>query len=201
MKTRNKFGIVILKTLNMKDKETKSLICYVAIAIVTVAFLMSATSCASRKTDRKEEKQKIDFTEQFTSETQTRAEITSVTVDTSTIEEIEIVPIDSTKPIEYNGHKVINGTLKLSKRKNNIRVDKAEKVAQIQRKQAKRELKVDNSNKAKGTTKPDAPIVSTWKNIWFILELVFYLFLLIAIYYVYKKYIQPRLNNKNNFLP
>ena len=146
--------------------------------ILSLILSILGTSCASRKTDRKEEKQKIDFTEQSTEETKTDSQTTTKVIDTSTIDEIEIVPIDSTKPIEYNGHKVINGTLKLSKRKNNITTNKVQKVAEIQRKQAKRELKVKSSNKEKQTERKSG------FNWWLLL------FLLIPLAYLkYKKYI------------
>ena len=146
--------------------------------ILSLILSILGTSCASRKTDRKEEKQKIDFTEQSTEETKTDSQTTTKVIDTSTIDEIEIVPIDSTKPIEYNGHKVVNGTLKLSKRKNKISVDKVEKVAEIQRKEVKRELKIDNSNKEKETERESG------FNWWWLL------FLLIPLAYLkYKKYI------------
>ena len=146
------------------------------LTLIAISFLVM--SCATRKVDRKEQKQKIDFTEQTAEETKTDSQTTTKVIDTSTIDEIEIIPIDSTKPIEYNGHKVINGTLKLSKRKNNITTDKVEKVAEIQRKQAKRELKIDNSNKEKQTERESG---FSW---WWLL------FLIIPIVYLkYKKYI------------
>jgi hypothetical protein len=165
-----------------------------------LALVLLLSGCASRKVDHKEKKQKIDFTEQTTEETKTNTEITTKVIDTSTIDEIEIIPVDITKPIEYNGHKVINGTLKLSKRKNAITTNSNEKVSQIAKKEGKTELKAVTSNKDKQTTKPDSPIVSTWKNVWVILELSFYILLLLAIYFFYKKYVKPRLDIKNNSL-
>jgi PBP1b-binding outer membrane lipoprotein LpoB len=157
-----------MNILNMKNK----------LIILSLIFTIFATSCASRKTDRKEQKQKIDFTEQLTEEVKTNTETTTKVVDTSTIDEIEIVPIDSTKPIEYNGHKVINGTLKLSKRKNNITTDKVEKVAKNESKAVKTELKVNTQVREKETERKSG------FNWWWLL------FLIIPIAYLkYKKYI------------
>lgn len=146
------------------------------ISLIALSFLVM--SCASRKVDRKEEKQKIDFTENVTEETKTDSQTTTKVIDTSTIDEIEIIPIDSTKPVVINGKTFLNAKIKHVKRKNNITTDKVEKVAENQRKQAKRELKIDNSNKEKQTERKSG---FSW---WWLL------FLLIPIAYLkYKKYI------------
>lgn len=146
------------------------------ISLIVISFLVM--SCATRKTDRKEEKQKIDFTEQTSEETKTDSQTTTKVIDTSTIDEIEIVPIDSTKPLVVNGKTYLNAKIKHVKRKNNITTDKVEKVAKNQRKQAKRELKIDNSNKEKQTERESG---FSW---WWLL------FLIIPIAYLkYKKYI------------
>ena len=143
--------------------------------ILSLIFTIFATSCASRKVDRKKQKQKIDFTEQVSEETKTDSQTTTKVIDTSTIDEIEIVPIDSTKPIEYNGHKVINGTFKLSKRKNNITTDKVEKVAKNESKAVKTELKVNTQVDENQT---EAKSGFNW---WWLL-------LLIPIYFVWRKF-------------
>lgn len=183
------------------SKETKSLLCYVGIAIIVVAFLMSATSCASRKVNKSEVKEEAKTEQTVKEEVNTDSSTNTTILDTSETTEIEIVPIDNSKPIEVNGKKYVNARLKLSKKKNAITTNSNEKVSQIAKKEGKKTEQSNKQSNVKETTKPDAPIVSTWKNVWFILELAFYLFLLIAIYYVYKKYVEPRLNNKNNFIP
>lgn len=166
--------------------------------ILSLIFTIFGTSCASRKVNKSEVKEEATTEQTVKEETTTNTNTKTTIVDTSETTEIEIVPIDNSKPIEYNGHKVINGTLKLSKKKNAITTNSSEKVSQIAKKEGKTTEQSKKRSNVKETTKPDAPIVSTWKNVWFILELAFYLFLLIAIYYVYKKYVEPRLNNKNN---
>ena len=162
------------------------------LTLIALAFLL--IGCASRKVNKSEVKEEVKTEQTVKEETTTNTDTNTTIVDTSETTEIEIVPIDNSKPIEYNGHKVINGTLKLSKKKNAISTNSNEKVSQIAKKEGKKTEQSNKQSKAKQTTKPDTPIVSTWKNVWFILDLAFYLFLLIAIYYVYKKYIQPRLN-------
>ena len=119
------------------SKETKSLLCYIGIAIIVVAFLMSATSCASRNVNKSEVKEEVKTEQTVKEETTTNTDTNIKIVDTSETTEIEIVPIDNSKPIEYNGHKVINGTLKLYKKKNAITADSNEKVSQIAKKEAK----------------------------------------------------------------
>lgn len=164
--------------------------------IIALAFLMSATSCASRKVNKSEVKEEATTEQTVKEETTKNTETNTKIVDTSETTEIEIVPIDNSKPIEVNGKRYVNARLKLSKRKNAITTNSNEKVSQIAKKEGKKTEQSNKQSNVKESTKPDAPIVSTWKNVWFILELVFYLFLLIAIYYVYKKYIEPRLNNQ-----
>ncbi len=145
------------------------------ISLIALSFLVM--SCASRKVDRKEEKQKIDFTEQTSEETKTDSQTTTKVIDTSTIDEIEIVPIDSTKPVVINGKTYLNAKIKHVKRKNNITTDKVEKVAKNQHKQAKRELKAETSSKEKETERKSG---FSW---WWIL-------LAIPIYIVYRKYLR-----------
>lgn len=168
------------------------------LTLIALAFLL--IGCASRKVNKSEVKEEAKTEQTVKEETTTNTEANTKIIDTSETTEIDIVPIDITKPIEVNGKKYVNARLKLLKKKNAITTDKVEKVSQIAKKDGKKTEQSNKQSKGKETTKPDAPIVSTWKNVWFILELAFYLFLLIAIYYVYKKYVQPRLNNKNNSL-
>lgn len=119
------------------NKETKSLLFYVGIAIIVVCFLMSVTSCASRKVNKSEVKAEVKTEQTVKEEVKINTDTNTTIVDTSETTEIEIVPIDNSKPIEYNGHKVINGTLKLSKKKNAITTNSNEKVSQIAKKEGK----------------------------------------------------------------
>ena len=121
----------------MKNKETKSLLFYAGIAIIVVCFLISATSCASRKVNKSEVKEEVKTEQTVKQETTTNTDTNTKIVDTSETTEIEIVPIDNNKPIEYNGKKYVNARLKLSKRKNAITTNSNEKVSQIAKKEVK----------------------------------------------------------------
>ena len=105
------------------------------LTIIALAFLL--IGCASRKVNKSEVKEEVKTEQTVKEETTTNTDTNIKIVDTSETTEIEIVPIDNSKPIEYNGHKVINGTLKLSKKKNAITTNSKEKVSQIAKKEVK----------------------------------------------------------------
>lgn len=117
------------------NKETKSLLFYVGIAIIVVCFLMSVTSCASRKVNKSEVKEEVKTEQTVKEETTTNSNTNTKIVDTSETTEIEIVPIDNSKPIEVNGKRYVNARLKLSKKKNAITTNSNEKVSQIAKKE------------------------------------------------------------------
>lgn len=112
-------------------KETgvkpKGLVYCIAIAIVTVAFLMSATSCASRKVAKSETKEetRAEITSEIQTEVKTETEIntnikevTTVTTDVSTNKVTEtktIKPIDATKKSNYKGIEFENAEINESK--------------------------------------------------------------------------------------
>lgn len=105
--------------------------------ILSLIFTIFGTSCASRKVNKSEVKEEVKTEQTVKEEVKTDSNTNTTIIDTSETTEIEIVPIDNSKPIEYNGHKVINGTLKLSKRKNAITTNSNEKVSQIAKKEGK----------------------------------------------------------------
>jgi hypothetical protein len=117
-------------------------------AICVIALLFLLCSCGSRKATTQKETVKENVTQSVTTETKTDTNETVKVVDTSTIDEIEFIPIDNTQPIIYNGKKVYNAKIRHSKRKNDITTVSSKKVAQIERKEvktkAKREVKVKN---------------------------------------------------------
>lgn len=119
------------------NKETKSLLCYVGIAIVTVVFLMFATSCASRKTAKSETEIKTETQSKETTETKTDVNTNTVTVDTSTTNEIEFIPVDNTKPIIVDGKKYENVIVRRINKKNNVVTIEDKKLSQIEQKEVK----------------------------------------------------------------
>lgn len=105
------------------------------LTIIALAFLL--IGCASRKVNKSEVKEEAKTEQTVKEEVKTDSNTNTTIIDASETTEIEIVPIDNSKPIEYNGHKVINGTLKLSKKKNAITTKSNEKVSQIAKKSVK----------------------------------------------------------------
>lgn len=109
----------------------------IAFAFLVFILIFLLMGCSSRKVNKSEVKEEVKTEQTVKEEVKTDSNTNTTIVDTSETTEIEIVPIDNSKPIEYNGHKVINGTLKLSKRKNAITTNSNEKVSQIEKKEVK----------------------------------------------------------------
>ena len=115
-------------------------------AICVIALLFFLCSCGSRKVETSKETVKEQTEQTATTETKTDTNETVKVVDTSTVDEIEFVPIDNNRPIIYNGKEVHNAKIRHVKRKNGITTVSNKKVAQIKRNDVKtvgkREIKV-----------------------------------------------------------
>jgi hypothetical protein len=120
-------------------------------AICVIALLFLLCSCGSRKLTTQKETVKEEVTQTVSTETKTDTNETVKVVDTSTIDEIEFIPIDNTQPIIYNGKKVFNAKIRHSKRKNDITTVSSKKVAQIERKEVKTNVKREVKLKDKVT--------------------------------------------------
>lgn len=105
------------------------------LTLIALAFLL--IGCASRKVNKSEVKEEATTEQTVKEEVKTDSNTNTTIVDTSETTEIEIVPIDNTKPIEVNGKRYVNVRLKLSKRKNAITTNSNEKVSQIAKKEGK----------------------------------------------------------------
>ena len=107
---------------------------------------MATSSCSTRKVETSKETVKEEVTQTATTETKTDINETVKVVDTSTVDEIEFVPVDNNRPIIYNGKEVHNAKIRHVKRKNGITTISDKKVAQIKhndvKTKAKREIKV-----------------------------------------------------------
>jgi hypothetical protein len=107
---------------------------------------VGVSSCSTRKVETSKETVKEEVTQTATTETKTDTNETVKVVDTSTVDEIEFVPIDNNLPIIYNGKEVFNAKIRHVKRKNGITTVSNKKVAQIKRNDiktvGKREIKV-----------------------------------------------------------
>jgi hypothetical protein len=114
--------------------------------IITIALAFTLLSCSTRKVETSKETVKEEVTQTVKTETKTDTNETVKVVDTSTVDEIEFIPIDSSLPIIYNGKEVFNAKIRHVKRKNAITTVSDKKVAQIKRNDVKtvgkREIKV-----------------------------------------------------------
>ena len=113
--------------------------------LITLSALL-LIGCGTRKTQSTKETVKEEVTKTVSTETKTDTNETVKVVDTSTVDEIEFIPIDNNRPIIYNGKEVFNAKIRHVKRKNGITTVSDKKVAQIGKKEvetkAKREIKV-----------------------------------------------------------
>lgn len=119
--------------------------------------LLLLVSCGSRKvvTEKTQETKKIE----------TKIVYNTRTIDTSDIDELEIIPIDTLKPVIINGKSYFNAKIKHVKKKNYISVI-ADKITTTK---AKETVIIKNKETEK--------VVNYW---WFLL------LLLIPAYFLYK---------------
>jgi hypothetical protein len=134
------------------------------------------TSCGSRKVNKSETKEQVQKTENITLQTQTRVTDNTKIVDTSTTDEIEIVPIDNSLPFIVNGKTYKNAKIKRKKSKTNISVSKDVKVQHNTQKNDLKTIKTDKVVEVKQIDRKQ----SFWWLLWFLL--------LIPAYYVWRKY-------------
>jgi hypothetical protein len=135
-------------------------------------------SCSTRKVNKTEVKETTEVKAIDTTKTVTNTQKFERSVDTSTVSEIEIVPIDITKPMVVNGKTYLNAILKRKVTKLNKVVELNEKTSQIESKGVSNEVKRVIEKEVKQTERKSG---FSW---WWLL------FLLIPIAYLkYKKYI------------
>jgi hypothetical protein len=150
-------------------------------AICVIALLFLLCSCGSRKVTTQKETVKENVTQSATTETKTDTNETVKVVDTSTIDEIEFIPIDNSKPIIYNGKKVFNAKIRHSKRKNDITTETVKKVAETRRNEVKTRVKREVKVKDKVTERESSyGLVVFWLILW--------LLIILGIYYGYKRF-------------
>ena len=160
-----------MKTEN--DNTNNFLLIAIVIGLITAIVL---TSCGSRKVQKSETKE-TEKTEVKTEEkTETKLTDNTKIIDTSTTDEIEIIPIDNTLPITVNGKKYTNSRIKWKKVKNNISIAKDVKVQHNEQKSDSKTVKRDLIIERKVIDRKQ----SYWWTLWFLL--------LIPAYYVWRKY-------------
>jgi hypothetical protein len=146
---------------------------------ITILILaLTLVSCSTRKVAKSEVKETTEVKEIDTTKTVTNTQKFERSVDTSTVSEFEIVPIDITKPMIVNGKSYTNAILKHKVTKVNKVVELTEKVAQIQRKGVNKAIKMERTIKEKQTERESS--FSWW-----------WLLLLIPIYVIYREFKNP----------
>lgn len=118
--------------------------------LITLSALL-LIGCGSRKATTQKEVSKEQTEQTATTETKTDTNETVKVIDTSTVYEIEFIPIDNSKPIIYGTTKVYNAKIRHSKRKNDITTETVKKVAQIEKKEVKTKVKREVKVKDKVT--------------------------------------------------
>jgi hypothetical protein len=160
-------------TANENNNANNLLLLAIVLALLGAIFL---TSCGSRKVAKSETKEQEQKTEKINLETETRVTDNTKIVDTSTTDEIEIVPVDNTLPFTINGKEYKNAKIRHKKSKNNITIAKDVKIQHNAQKEAVVMVKRNKVIEVKQIERKN----SYWWLLWFLL--------LIPIYFGYKKY-------------
>jgi len=161
----------------MKTKENDNgnniILIALILALLGAIFL---TSCGSRKVQKSETKE-TEKTEIKTEEkTETKLTDNTKIVDTSSSDEIEIIPVDNSLPFTIEGKEYKNVKIKHKKKKNNISVVKDVKVQHNAQKSELKTVKRDLIIERKVIDRKQ----SYWWLLWFLL--------LIPAYYLWRKY-------------
>jgi len=160
-------------TTSENQNGNNILLIAIVLALITAIVL---TSCGSRKVQKSETKEQEQKTVKITLETETRVTDNTKIVDTSTTDEIEIVPVDNTLPFTVNGKEYKNVKIRHKKSKNNISIAKDVKIQHKAQKEGIVMVKSNRIIEVKQTERKE----SYWWLLWFLL--------LIPIYFIYKKY-------------
>jgi hypothetical protein len=146
--------------------------------ITLLILAITLVSCSTRKVAKTEVKETTEVKAIDTSKTTTNTQKFERSVDTSTVNEFEIVPIDITKPMVVDGKSYSNAILKRKVTKLNKVVELNEKTSQIESKGVSNEVKQVIQTEVKQTERKNTKL--WW--LWFLL--------LIPIYFVYRKYLK-----------
>ena len=163
-------------TTSENNNNDNSIIIFIIAIIATVCLC----SCSSRKVNKSETKIETvsETTKVDTSKTVTKVDSNTKIIDSSTSNEIEYIPIDNTLPFTVNGKEYKNVKIKHSKNKNNISIDKTNKVSQIENKYVSQGTK-DKTSKTVEVKVSEKQSFNFW---WLLL-------LLIPSYFLIRKYL------------
>jgi hypothetical protein len=145
--------------------------------LITLSTLL-LIGCGSRKVTTQKEVSKEQTEQTATTETKTDTNETVKVVDTSTVDEIEFIPIDNSKPIVVNGKSYLNVKIKHVKRKNNVTTQTVKKVAETSRNEVKTKVRSEVKVKDKVIERES---VSYW---WL------WILILGVVYLLYRKYLK-----------
>ena len=164
-----------MKQINKLPKDYLILLSFI---IISCVFTLIMTSCSSRKVNKSETKE-TEQTEIKTEEkTETKLTDNTKIIDTSTTDEIEILPVDNTLPFTVNGKEYKNAKIRHKKSKNNISINKDVKIQHNAQKEAVVMVKRNKVIEVKQIERKQ----SYWWLLWFLL--------LIPIWYYGKKYFE-----------
>ena len=160
-------------TTNENDNGNNIILIALILALLGAIFL---TSCGSRKVQKSETKETEQTEIKTEQKTETKLTDNTKIIDTTTTDEIEIIPVDNNLPITVNGKKYTNSRIKWKKKKNNISIAKDVKVQHNAEKEGVVIVKKDKVIEVKQIERKQ----SYWWLLWFLL--------LIPAYYVWRKY-------------
>ena len=154
-------------------------------------------SCASRKVNKSETEVKTEVTTTVKDTTSKVTETKKAEKETINTDELEIIPIDTTKAIEVidiNGKVTTYKNAKIKRKTTQVNksVDTEIKVAENGLKVAETDFKQDGKENNKAVDKPESSTVSFLVNAWNYFKLLLLLILLVLIYRFYKKYVEPK---------
>jgi len=137
------------------------------ILFLTASVIGGLVSCGTRKVEavktKETTKSETEVLVVDKTEINTNIETNTKTIDCTYTNEIVIEPIDNSKPLVINGKTYINARISNKKTKNNIVVDKVNKIEQKQNNDvlvsAKAKVQTSKVNKAKS-------VVSNKGNFW-----------------------------------
>jgi hypothetical protein len=134
-------------------------------------------SCGSRKVNKSiiEQDKKTETTTKLvdTSKTTTKTTDNTKIIDSTSIDEIIIIPVDNTKSMTVNGKTYFNAILKHKKIKNNISIANDKKVSQIEQKGVNKNTKEKIIETNKSNTKIiEKKEVSPFKYLWWWLLII-----------------------------
>ena len=149
----------------------KTLIAILLFGISALFLLLLFASCASRKVNRSETKETVTATTTATDTTSKVTDTKTTIVSVTDTDELELTPIDTTKPIivtdsKGNSKSYFNSIVRTKKTKANTNIDIVEKVAENGKKEVKSDYKADKVTNNKQTER------ETVFNWWWLIILI-----------------------------